>query len=341
MKAQVFILQTAELGLVSRYSDFHKCSARRSSPLRLPLRTINLIFGFGGDFQDGEEGFLGNVDAADALHAFFPFFLFFEEFAFAADVSAVAFGDDVFANGADGFAGDDAAADGGLERHFEHLARDQLAQARNELAAAVVGLIAMADEGERVDGLAADEHIELDEIGSPIAGEMVIERSVAARNAFEAIVEIENDFIQRHLVGEHDAGGREIFEIFLNAALLLAKGENAADGFIRGDDHGGENGLFDFDDGSGRRKFCGVVDFHHLAGGGGDAIFDAGRGGDEIDIEFALEAFLDDFHVQKAEKAAAKTEAESHGSLRIVEEGRVVELQLCRERRAGARNRWH
>ena len=50
-----------------------------------------------GDFQDGEEGFLRNVDFADALHAFLAFFLAFEEFAFARNVTAVAFGENIFA----------------------------------------------------------------------------------------------------------------------------------------------------------------------------------------------------------------------------------------------------
>ena len=60
---------------------------------------------------------------------FFAFFLFFEEFAFAGNVSAVAFGEDVFADGGDGFAGDYAAADGGLNGDFEHLAGNQFSQA--------------------------------------------------------------------------------------------------------------------------------------------------------------------------------------------------------------------
>ena len=42
---------------------------------------------------------------ADALHALFAFFLLVEEFLFAGDVASVAFGDDVFADGANGFGG--------------------------------------------------------------------------------------------------------------------------------------------------------------------------------------------------------------------------------------------
>ena len=41
------------------------------------------VVGAAGDFEDGEERFLRNIDAADALHALLAFFLLFEEFAFA------------------------------------------------------------------------------------------------------------------------------------------------------------------------------------------------------------------------------------------------------------------
>ena len=83
-----------------------------------------------------------------------------------------------------------------------------------------------------------------------------------------------------------------------------------------------------FLNGSGRGKFGGVIHFHHFVGGGGDAVLHAGRGGDQADIEFALEAFLHDFHVQQAEKSAAKAEAEGDGIFRLVEECGVVELQF-------------
>src|SRR5271156_3175090 len=108
--------------------------ARHKSTLRRESRAIGLflISSTAGDFQDCQESLLGNVHAAYALHALLAFFLFFEEFAFAGDVAAVAFGNYVFADGANGFAGDDAAADGGLYSDFEHLARDEFAQAGDE-----------------------------------------------------------------------------------------------------------------------------------------------------------------------------------------------------------------
>ena len=72
----------------------------------------------------------------------------------------------------------------------------------------------------------------------------------------------------------------------------------------------------------------GVIDLDDLAGIGGDAVADAGGGGDEIDIELALQALLHDFQVQQAEEAAAEAEAEGHGVLGFEIEGAIVEAEL-------------
>src|SRR5689334_4507296 len=96
-------------------------------------------------FEDGHEGFLGDFYAADLLHALFALFLFFEELALTGDVAAVAFAGDVFAEGADGFAGDDAGADGGLEGDLEEVAVDFLAEFFDDGAAALFGLALVDD----------------------------------------------------------------------------------------------------------------------------------------------------------------------------------------------------
>src|ERR1035437_2941960 len=95
-------------------------SAARESRITLSDLPELFLFGTAGNLQDREEGFLGDVDLTNALHALLAFLLFFQELALAGDVAAVAFGDDVFADGADGLAGDHAAADGGLDGDLEH-----------------------------------------------------------------------------------------------------------------------------------------------------------------------------------------------------------------------------
>ena len=63
--------------------------------------------------------------------------------------------------------------------------------------------------------------------------------------------------------------------------------------------------------------FGGVGDVHHV-----------GDGGDDVHVELAVEAFLDDFHVEHAEESAAEPEAEGGGRFRFEGEGGVVELEF-------------
>src|SRR5689334_17894286 len=65
--------------------------------------------------QRGDEGFLRDVDFAELAHALFAFLLLLQKFSFARHVTAVAFCRHVLAERAHGLAGDDLAADGGLD----------------------------------------------------------------------------------------------------------------------------------------------------------------------------------------------------------------------------------
>ena len=55
------------------------------------------------------------------------------------------------------------AADGGLHGDLEHLPRDQLLHLVDQLAAALVGAVAVHDDRQRIDLLAVDEDVELDQ----------------------------------------------------------------------------------------------------------------------------------------------------------------------------------
>src|SRR5262249_59392948 len=99
---------------------------------------------------DGKKGFLRNVDLADRLHPLFTFLLLFPQLALAADVAAVALGRDVLPHGANRFAGDDLAPDGGLKRHLEHVPRDFLLELFDDGPAANFGVTAVADGREGV-----------------------------------------------------------------------------------------------------------------------------------------------------------------------------------------------
>ena len=50
--------------------------------------------------------------------------------------------------------------------------------------------------------------------------------------------------------------------------------------------------------------------------------------GNNIHVEFPAQAFLDDFHVEQAQEAAAEAEAEGHGRFRLEGKGSVIDLEL-------------
>ena len=62
---------------------------------------------------------------------------------------------------------------------------------------------------------------------------------------------------------------------------------------------------------------------------------DAGGGGDEVEVELALQPLLDDLEVEQAEEPAAKTEAERGGALHLVGEAGVVEPKAPHRRAQG------
>ena len=161
-----------------------------------------------------------------------------------------------------------------------------------------------------------------------VAREVVVERGVAARYGFQAVVEIEHDLVERQFIHQHDAAAAKVFELLLRAALVLEQLENAAEVLLARDHAGVDDGFFDLLDRAGVGELGRVIDFDHLAGVGGDAVAYARGGGDQVDIEFALEALLHDFQVQQAEEAAAEAEAERHGVFRLEIEGAIVEAEL-------------
>src|SRR5215471_13975466 len=105
---------------------------------------------FFSDLKDGEKRLLGNLDAPDGFHALLARLLFLEELLLSSHIAAVALGEHVLAQRLDCLAGDDLPADGGLDRHVEHLARNERAHPRNDVASPVRRVGAMDHRRKRV-----------------------------------------------------------------------------------------------------------------------------------------------------------------------------------------------
>ena len=77
----------------------------------------------------------------------------------------------------DGLSGDDLAAHGGLHRNLKHLAGDVLLQLFADLPGTGVGTVGKEDEGQRVDNIAVEQNIQLDQLAGPVAVELIVQRA--------------------------------------------------------------------------------------------------------------------------------------------------------------------
>src|SRR6185437_15971561 len=109
--------------------------------------------------QYREERFLRNLDAADLLHALLAFLLFLQQLLLARNVAAVALRKHVLAQRLHRGACDDLRADRGLDRHVEHLPRNQFVHPLDQVAATPVCLRTMHDQAECVHPVAVDQHV--------------------------------------------------------------------------------------------------------------------------------------------------------------------------------------
>ena len=112
------------------------------------------------NLQNRHEGLLRHLDVANRLHALLTGLLLLEQFTLARDVAAVALRQNVFALRAYCLTGKHATADGRLDRHLEHLLRNDVFQLFAQHASAVVRLVFVHDERQGIDRLAGKQNVE-------------------------------------------------------------------------------------------------------------------------------------------------------------------------------------
>src|SRR5262249_25945674 len=294
-----------------------------AAPTSSPTRRANLV-----KLQDRHERLLRDLHRTHPLHPPFAFLLLLQQFAFARHVAAVALGEHVLAHRRDRLAGDHLTADGRLYRHLVQLARDDRLQLLRKAAALRLRLGAMCDDGKRVHSLAGDEDVDLHQLALAKADHLVVHRGVALGARLQLVVEVVDDLGERNLVLENDPVARPVLEVLELAAPVLAELHHRADVGRRLDDAELHEGLGDGLDHRRVRQQGRVVDLHYSATFQVDLVLDGRRGRDQVQLEFALQAFLHDLEVKQAEESAAEAEAQRGRVLGLVAQRRVVELQL-------------
>ena len=100
-----------------------------------------------------------------------------------------------------------------------------------------------------------------------------------------------------------------------NAAVLDSELHNGTRILGRADNLGLEVGRLNALDARSLGQILRAADINHLAVSLVDVIVDRWTRGNEVKIELALQAFLDDFHVQQAQEAHAEAKTERHRGL--------------------------
>ena len=145
-------------------------------------------------------------------------------------------------------------------------------------------------------------------------------------------MEIHEDFVERQGGGDHDAA-RSSDSVCSTVPRLSSMSCIMSPMFSFGTMMKAfHDRLADLLDDAHVRQVGRVVHLDVLAVGFDDFVDDAWVGGDDVHVVLPPEAFLDDFHVEEAEEAAAKAKAESDGAFRLKDERGVVELELGHRR---------
>src|SRR5260370_39332834 len=110
--------------------------------------------------------------------------------------------------------------------HLSQFQRKQRSHAFNQGFASFIGEIFVNDDRKRVYRVASDENVQADHGRDAETCQMVVQRSVPARHGLQAVVEIQDDFVQRHFVTQEDAATPEMFELLLNSTLLFQQLQN-------------------------------------------------------------------------------------------------------------------
>ena len=186
----------------------------------------------------------------------------------------------------------------------------------------------MHDDGERVADLAVQENVEADELAPFIPDEFVVKTCVPLGARLEFVEEVVDDLVEGKAVLELDAVRVEVGHVLKDAALVLAELHDGAEIVGRGVDLRLDDGLLHVLDFGDRRQVRGVVHEELGAVRLVHAVGDGGRRRDDVEVELALDALLNDLHVEKPQKAAAEAEAERDGVVGLEGQGRVVELEL-------------
>ena len=184
----------------------------------------------------------------------------------------------------------------------------------------------MDDKGKRVHFLVVDQDVQLHQAGLLVAFQIIVKGSIAPGPGLERVKKVINDLIQGQLVFQQRPGPFYIFHAQIPPPPLLTKFHNRTYKLAGNHDLRVDDGFLHVLDLGGVRQIGRIGQFDHLPVGPMDLVNHAGSRGHQIQVVLPLQPLLNNLQMQQAQKAAPKAKTQSHGCLRLIVQGRVVQL---------------
>ena len=186
----------------------------------------------------------------------------------------------------------------------------------------------MHDKRKRVNFLPVNQNIQLHKPGFFISLHVIIKRGISPGPGFQCVKEIIYDFIQGKFIFQQGTPGLHVFHAQITSPPLLAEFHYGPDKLAGHHDFRAYHRLLHMLDQRGIRQVGRICQFHDFPVCLVYFIDYARRRGHQIQIIFPFQPLLNDFQMQQPQKSAAESKSQSHRGLRLILQGRVIELQL-------------
>jgi len=186
----------------------------------------------------------------------------------------------------------------------------------------------MDDKGKGVHLFLVDQDIQLHQLGTLVARQLIVKRSIASGTGFQRVKEVVDDLIEGQAVTQHCPGLLNVLHTFIDAPPLLAQIHDRTDIFRSHHDLCLHHRLLHVVDLRRIGKIGGVGQVDHISVGLIDFVDYTGGSGHQIQVVLPLQPLLDDLQVQKPQESAAESKSQRYRRLRFKLKRSVVELQL-------------
>ena len=198
---------------------------------------------------------------------------------------------------------------GRLNRNVKLLTRDQIFHLLNQLTTTVRCVIVVGDQRQRIHTLTVDQHVHTNHVRGLEAFEVVVQRRIATGGRLQTVEEVEHHFCHRNFIGQRHLV-TVVNHVGLHATLLNTQGDHVTEELLRQQHVTLCDWLAQFLNIIQRRELGRAVDVDHLFRCGFYFVDNRRGGGDQIQIVFTLQTFLNDLHVQQTEEATAEAKAQ-------------------------------